>query len=119
MPNDGGLVVTASFSEEYPFSSNFLSLNAGRLHYLDEGSKDAPVLLMVHGNPTWSFYYRKLINKFRATHRVIAVDHRVCLRISRRISNILWKTISTMSRSWLKSYSLKILPWWSMTGAER
>ena len=78
MPNDGGVVVAMNFSKEYPFSSNFLSLNAGRLHYLDEGSKDAPVLLMVHGNPTWSFYYRKLINKFRATHRVIAVDHIGC-----------------------------------------
>ena len=71
-------MVATDFSREYPFSSNFLSLNAGRLHYLDEGSKDAPVLLMVHGNPTWSFYYRKLVNKFRTTHRVIAIDHIGC-----------------------------------------
>jgi haloalkane dehalogenase len=46
-----------------------------RLHYVDEGPRGAPVVLMVHGEPTWSFLYRKLIPVFRdAGLRAIAVD---------------------------------------------
>ena len=40
----------------YPFESHEIVLDGHRLHYLDEGA--GPVLLMVHGNPTWSFYWR-------------------------------------------------------------
>ena len=46
------------------------------MHYLDEGS--GPPLLMVHGNPTWSFYWRHLIAGLRDQYRVIAVDHLGC-----------------------------------------
>ncbi len=62
--------------KDYPFRSNYLSLQGGRLHYIDEGH--GPVLVMVHGNPTWSYYYRHLIAHFRQTHRVIAIDHMGC-----------------------------------------
>jgi len=43
---------------EYPFHSNFIDVPAGRMHYIDEG-KGEPVV-MVHGNPTWSFLYRRM-----------------------------------------------------------
>lgn len=66
------------FRSVYPFASHFCETKAGKLHYLDEGPKDAPVLLMLHGNPTWSFYFRSLIVAFRSTHRVIAPDHLGC-----------------------------------------
>jgi len=46
------------------------------MHYLDQGT--GPVILCVHGNPTWSFYYRKVVKRFSASHRVIAVDHIGC-----------------------------------------
>ena len=47
-----------------------------RMHYVDEGPRDAPVVLMAHGEPTWSFLYRKLIPVFvEAGLRAIAVDH--------------------------------------------
>ncbi len=46
-----------------------------RLSYLDEGPEDAPVVVMVHGNPTWSFYYRELVERLRATHRSVVPDH--------------------------------------------
>lgn len=46
------------------------------MHYLDEGT-GRPVL-MVHGNPTWSFYYRHLVDELSATHRAIALDHIGC-----------------------------------------
>lgn len=62
----------------YPFESHWLDLDGIRLHYLDEGPRDAPVLLMVHGNPTWSFYYRKLVLRLRDRYRCIVPDHVGC-----------------------------------------
>jgi len=60
----------------YPFTSRFLELDGLRYHYLDEGH-GAPVL-MVHGNPTWSFYYRDLISALRGDRRVVVPDHIGC-----------------------------------------
>jgi cis-3-alkyl-4-acyloxetan-2-one decarboxylase len=45
------------------------------MHYLDEGPAEAPPVVMVHGNPTWSFYYRNLVNALKATHRCLVPDH--------------------------------------------
>jgi pimeloyl-ACP methyl ester carboxylesterase len=39
----------------YPFESHWLDIDSIQMHYLDEGPRDGPVVLMVHGNPTWSF----------------------------------------------------------------
>jgi len=63
---------------EYPFASHWLPTEAGRVHYLDEGPRDAPTVLFVHGNPTWSFHWRRLIEALRATHRCVAIDHLGC-----------------------------------------
>ncbi len=61
----------------YPFESHHLVVDGGhRLHYLDEGT--GPTLLMVHGNPTWSFLYRHLILGLRDRYRCIAIDHVGC-----------------------------------------
>jgi haloalkane dehalogenase len=60
----------------YPFQSHEMMLAGHRYHYVDEGS--GPVLLMVHGNPTWSFYWRDLILALRDRYRVVAVDHIGC-----------------------------------------
>lgn len=58
----------------YPFRSRFFDRGAGiRVHYVDEGA-GAPVV-MVHGNPTWSFYYRALISDLSRDHRCLALDH--------------------------------------------
>ena len=59
-----------------PFASHYLPLGDERMHYIDEG--DGPPLLLVHGNPTWSFYWRRLVAAFRTRYRVIAVDHIGC-----------------------------------------
>ena len=48
------------------------------MHFLDEGPRDAPVVLMVHGNPTWSFYYRNLVLALRDRYRCIVPDHIGC-----------------------------------------
>ncbi|MFC3282546.1 alpha/beta fold hydrolase [Litchfieldella rifensis] len=58
---------------EFPFAPHYLQLAAGRMHYVDEGSGEPVVLL--HGNPTWSFLYRHLIKQLRSTHRCIAPDY--------------------------------------------
>ena len=65
---------------DYNFSPNYLSVDDGeggqlRVHYLDEGPKDAAPILLLHGEPTWSFLYRKMIPILvQAGHRVIAPD---------------------------------------------
>ena len=60
----------------YPFENHFLEIGDLRLHYLDEGSGDAVVAL--HGNPTWSFYYRNLVCDLRDHYRVVVPDHIGC-----------------------------------------
>jgi haloalkane dehalogenase len=60
----------------YPFASHEISLDGHRCHYVDEGR--GPVLLLVHGNPTWSFYWRHLIAALRDRYRVVAVDNIGC-----------------------------------------
>jgi haloalkane dehalogenase len=58
----------------YPFKSHFFDRGAGlQMHYLDEG-EGAPVL-MVHGNPSWSFYYRNLVQALSGSRRCIVPDH--------------------------------------------
>tara|TARA_R110002095_G_scaffold173890_5_gene151331 strand:- start:9697 stop:10587 length:891 start_codon:yes stop_codon:yes gene_type:complete len=61
---------------EYPFTSHWLNIDGHRYHYLDEGQGQP--LLMVHGNPTWSFAWRHLVKQLSAQYRVIAVDHIGC-----------------------------------------
>jgi tRNA(adenine34) deaminase len=64
----------------YPWSPHYLndlpSLNGLRMHYLDEGPRDAPMTwLCLHGNPTWSYLYRKMMPVWLAAgHRVVAPD---------------------------------------------
>ena len=64
----------------YPWPPHYLSdlpaLNGMRMHYLDEGLRDAPLTwLCLHGNPAWSYLYRKMIPVFLAAgHRVVAPD---------------------------------------------
>ena len=57
----------------YPFKPNYLEQGGLRMHYLDEGSGD-PVLLF-HGEPTWSFLYRKAIPPLARAARVLAPDY--------------------------------------------
>jgi pimeloyl-ACP methyl ester carboxylesterase len=68
----------AMWRSEYPFASHWLNLADGQLHYLDEGSQSGQTLLFVHGNPTWSFHWRRLIAALSPTHRCVAIDHLGC-----------------------------------------
>ena len=57
----------------YPFQSNYVQLEAGKMHYVDEGKGE--IILFVHGTPTWSFLYRNQIKSLSKRYRCIAIDH--------------------------------------------
>jgi olefin beta-lactone synthetase len=68
--------MTHSFKSLYPFRSNYITVDGFQKHYVDEGKGDT--ILMLHGNPTWSFYYRNLIQDLQRNFRVIAPDFIGC-----------------------------------------
>src|SRR5215203_5689210 len=61
----------------YPFAPNYVEQDGLRLHYLDESPDDgrAPPVLLLHGEPTWSYLYRKVIPELTPTARAIAPDY--------------------------------------------
>ena len=61
---------------DYPFAPNWMDIGDGlTIHYVDEGPKDGPIVLLLHGEPSWSFLYRKMIPIFvTAGYRTIAPD---------------------------------------------
>ena len=61
---------------DYPFTANYLNIDGLRYHYVDEGKGE--VMLMIHGNPSWSYLYRNLVKHFSKSYRVIAPDHIGC-----------------------------------------
>jgi len=60
----------------YPFASHYLDIGGLNYHYLDEGGGEP--IVMLHGNPTWSFYFRELIKALRGNYRIIVPDHIGC-----------------------------------------
>jgi len=64
-------------AKHYPFESHYLDLDGLKYHYLDEGS-GGPTVVMLHGNPSWSFYYRNLVLAMRGSNRCIVPDHIGC-----------------------------------------
>ncbi len=65
-------------SDTDPFDGRTRVVGGHRMHYLDLG--DGPPLVMVHGNPSWSFYYRHAVAAFRDRYRVVVPDHIGCGR---------------------------------------
>ncbi|MEV0251587.1 alpha/beta fold hydrolase [Nocardia sp. NPDC050712] len=57
----------------FPFESHFIEIDGHTVHYVDEGS--GPTLLLLHGNPTWSFLWREVISALRADYRCVALDY--------------------------------------------
>ena len=62
--------------QSYDFEPHYLTINGFRYHYIDEGQGE-PIILL-HGNPSWSFMYRMPISALWADYRVIAPDHMGC-----------------------------------------
>ena len=66
---------------EFPYQPHFVDIGAHRLAYLDEGPEEdtaAPVLVMLHGNPSWSYLFRNLVARLRGRFRCIVPDHLGC-----------------------------------------
>ncbi len=60
---------------DYPFAPHYVEVNGLRLHYVDEGPANAAPVLLLHGEPSWSYLYRKMIPVLVAAgHRVVAPD---------------------------------------------
>ena len=59
---------------DFPFLPHYVEVDGLRIAYVDEGPRDAPVVLLMHGEPTWSYLYRKIIAALRGRYRVIAPD---------------------------------------------
>ena len=92
----------SSWATLYPFASHTFDMGGSVYHYVDESpseasSGDVPTLLFVHGNPTWSFHWRRLILAFRGEYRCVAPDHLGCglsdlqprpLRLADHIDNL-------------------------------
>jgi haloalkane dehalogenase len=68
-----------SIRKEYPFRGHHFTLKNGfKIHYLDEGSPENLPIIFLHGNPTWSFFYRNLVSSLKDQYRCIAPDHLGC-----------------------------------------
>lgn len=63
-------------AQQYPFTpKSFTTPRGARMSYLDEGPRTDRAVLMLHGNPTWSFYYRNLVRALAPTRRCVVPDH--------------------------------------------
>ncbi|MDX1504014.1 MAG: haloalkane dehalogenase [Thermoanaerobaculia bacterium] len=59
---------------DYPFAPRYVEVDGLRMHYVDEGPRDAAPILMLHGEPSWSYLYRHMIPPCAKRHRVVAPD---------------------------------------------
>ena len=57
---------------DFPFAPHYIEINGLRIHYVDEGKGET--ILCLHGEPSWSFLYRKMIASMSKQHRVMAMD---------------------------------------------
>jgi len=71
-----GYSLDGDFAGTFPFVPAYVQSNGMSLHYVDEGPKDGPTVLLVHGNPTWSYLWRHQLRELSASgHRCVAFDH--------------------------------------------
>ena len=105
---------------EYPFKSHYFDIRGEKLHYLDEG--EGPAVVMVHGNPTWSYYYRNVVKTLSDNFRVIVPDHMGCglsdkpqkydYRLDTHISNL----VALLEHLDLKPVSMIVHDWGGAIG---
>ncbi|TCO45275.1 alpha/beta fold hydrolase [Actinocrispum wychmicini] len=62
-----------TFRGTFPFAPRYSSAPGFRMHYVDEGA--GPVLLCLHGEPTWGYLFRDVVRRFAGTHRLVVPDH--------------------------------------------
>jgi len=80
--------------EDFPFESHTIEIDGLQMAFVDEGPSDAPVVLMVHGMPTWSYLYRHMISCLTAAgYRCVAPDH-IGFGRSDKVTDPDWYTIA-------------------------
>jgi len=115
-------MITDEFKDLYPFQGKTLDLDGLKYNYLDEG--DGPeTMLMLHGNPTWSFFYRDLVKKYSEKYRVVVPDHIGCglsdkpqdyqYTLENHISNVV-KLVESLD---LKNITLFVHDWGGAIGS--
>lgn len=76
MRRGSGHAVDWTFGGLWPYQPRWFHTVDGRMHYIDEGPRDGRPVVLVHGNPTWGFLYRRFVGPLVAAgHRVIVPDH--------------------------------------------
>jgi haloalkane dehalogenase len=60
--------------KDFPYQPNFVDYNGLQMHYIDEGDKNGEIILALHGEPTWSYLYRKFVPILSPKYRFIAPD---------------------------------------------
>jgi len=73
---EGKRIDMSAFRRLYPFTSHYMDIGGLQYHYLDEGMGEP--IVMIHGNPTWSFYYRRLVSALSPGYRTVVPDHIGC-----------------------------------------
>jgi haloalkane dehalogenase len=69
-------MIPSWLAAEYPFTpQSFMTSSGARMSFVDEGPRADEAVVMLHGNPTWSFYYRRLIQEMYPAIRCVAPDH--------------------------------------------
>lgn len=114
------VIIPNELKTEYPFTPHYLDVKEEKLHYVDEGSGE--VILMLHGNPTWSFFYRNLAKHFKANYRVVVPDHIGCGLSTKpqdyeyTLENHIKNTLSLISKLGLKDITLVVHDWGGAIG---
>lgn len=114
------MIIPQELKTEYPFSSHYHQVKQDKIHYVDEGQGE--VMLMLHGNPTWSFFYRNLAKHFAKNHRVIVPDHLGCGLSDKpqdydyTLENHIENTISLIKALGLKDITLLVHDWGGAIG---
>lgn len=114
------LQVPNDLKGEYPFNPHFHTVGKETLHYVDEGSGEP--LVMLHGNPTWSFFYRNLAKYFSNHYRVVIPDHIGCGLSSKpqeydyTLEHHITNTLSLIEKLNLKDITLIVHDWGGAIG---
>lgn len=81
----------------YPFESRWIGILGHRMHYIEEGAS-GPTVLLLHGNPTWSFLYREIIPKIQHACRAVAPDY-IGMGLSDKPPDERWYTLENHTRA--------------------
>lgn len=97
-----------------PFKSCYADIAGYKMHYIDEGS--GPVVVMLHGNPTWCFYFRRLVEALKGKYRVIVPDYIGCglsdhPAVSYRATERIEQVSELLEKLGVKKFSLLMHDW--------